>query len=217
MKWPVTLQDGAVTLRPLQRRDSRRWQDLRRANHEWLKPWEATLPQADPAVPGTFAGMVRSFRREATAGRSAAFALDVEGTLMGQVTLGGLTWGSLRSGYIGYWISQEVAGRGIMPRAVALVVDYALGTLMMHRIEINIRPENQASLRVVEKLGFRKEGFRPGYLHIDGDWRDHVTYCMLAGERPPQGLLRAVHARAGRYPTVRDTGDSVLRIRPPHP
>ncbi|MFN8125511.1 MAG: GNAT family protein [Candidatus Nanopelagicales bacterium] len=76
-----------------------------------------------------------------------------------------------------------------MPRAVAMITDHAMGTLGLHRIEINIRPENEASLRVVGKLGYRQEGYRPRYLHIDGDWRDHVSFVMLADERPAGGLL----------------------------
>lgn len=71
---------------------------------------------------------------------------------MGQVTLGSLGLGDLRSGYIGYWIAREAAGRGVMPRAVAMVTDHGLGTLGLHRIEINIRPENSASLRVAHKV-----------------------------------------------------------------
>lgn len=189
MNWPVTLTRGPVRLRPLRRSDSRRWHSVRRSNAAWLRQWEATLPLADPGVPATFGAMVRSYRREAHGGRSLAFALDVDGVLMGQVTLGGLAWGSLRSGYIGYWISQEVAGRGIMPLAVAMVTDHAFGTLALHRIEINIRPENSASLRVVDKLGFRREGHRPRYLHIDGAWRDHTSFVMLSDEWPAGGLV----------------------------
>ena len=155
---------------------------------------------------------------------------------MGQVTLGGISWGSLRSAYIGYWISQEVAGRGIMPRAVALLMDHAFGAMALHRIEINIRPENVASLRVVEKLGIRQEGYRPRYLHIDGAWRDHVSFVMLVDEWPAAGLLAQVDrqgaARHGdgddpdnrdtpeqpdRGRTVRDTSDSVPQFRRPSP
>ena len=70
--------------------------------------------------------------------------------------------------HIGYWVDREVAGRGIIPTAVALACDHCWFGLGLHRVEINIRPENVASCRVVEKLGFRVEGLRPRYLHIDG-------------------------------------------------
>lgn len=189
--WPGTLSAGDLTLRPLRRRDQRAWHRVRQDNAEWLRPWEATIPQPDPAIPTTFAAMVRHQRAEARAARSMSFAMIWQGHLVGQITLGGIAWGSLRSGYIGYWIAQEVAGQGITPTAVALLSDHAFGAVGLHRIEINIRPENRASLRVVAKLGFRREGYRPGYLHIDGAWRDHVSFAMLAEDCPPGGLLRA--------------------------
>ena len=132
--------------------------------------------------------MVRTFRREAAAGRSVAFALDGRRP-DGAGHARGLAWGSLRSGYIGYWIAREAAGRGSCRDAVAMVTDHGLGTLGLHRIEINIRPENSASLRVAQKLGYRREGYRTRYLHIDGDWRDHVSFVMLAEERPSPSLF----------------------------
>jgi ribosomal-protein-alanine N-acetyltransferase len=141
--------------------------------------------------------MVRRMRREAREGRTLPWALCVDGRLAGQVTVGGIAWGSLRSAYIGYWIDEAVAGRGIMPRAVAMAIDHCFDALHLHRVEINIRPENAASLRVVEKLGLRPEGDRPAYLHIDGDWRDHVTFVVLAGEFP-EGMRARLAQRAAK-------------------
>jgi ribosomal-protein-alanine N-acetyltransferase len=85
-------------------------------------------------------------------------------------------------------VDQRLAGRGIIPTAVALAVDYCFRSMGLHRIEIAIRPENVRSLRVVAKLGFRSEGLRPRYLHIDGDWRDHLVFALNA-EEVPEGLL----------------------------
>lgn len=90
--------------------------------------------------------------------------------------------GSLRSGVIGYWVSRSVAGRGVTPTAVAMVLDYAFQVLRLHRVEINIRPENGPSLRVVEKLGIRYEGLRKGYLHINGEWADHRSFAITQEE-----------------------------------
>ena len=160
---------------------------VRAANAAWLAPWEATHPD-DGALPPTYGQMVRSFGREARAGRMLPFAVEVDGALVGQVTVSGLTWGSLRSGQVGYWVDRRVAGRGVIPTAVALVCDHCLFTLGVHRIEVNIRPENRASLRVVEKLGFRPEGLRKRYLHIDGAWRDHATFAITV-EDVPGGLM----------------------------
>lgn len=195
--WPVTLTEGDVGLRPLRQSDGRRWREVRRRNVDWLRPWEATLPPeaaTDGDIVPTFGMMVRRLRREAREGRTLPFALTYRGDLVGQVTVGGIAWGSLRAGYIGYWIDSAVAGRGIMPTAVAMALDHCFDSLHLHRIEINIRPENAASLRVVEKLGLRREGDRAAYLHIDGDWRDHVTYVVMAGDFP-NGVLRAYQSR----------------------
>jgi ribosomal-protein-alanine N-acetyltransferase len=112
--------------------------------------------------------------------------------LVGQLTVSSITWGSLRSANIGYWVDETVAGRGITPTAVALAVDHCFRAGGMHRIEVCIRPENAASLRVVHKLGFRAEGLRRGYLHIDGDWRDHEAFALTA-EEVPDGLLARWH------------------------
>lgn len=185
--WPVVLREGAVTLRAMRRRDARRWRSVRGTNAAWLAPWEATHPDLQSRPP-TYRRMVRSFNREARAGRMLPFAVDLDGELVGQISVSGITWGSLRSGQIGYWVDRGVAGRGVIPTAVAVVVDHCFFTLGLHRIEVNIRPENRASLRVVEKLGFRSEGMRRRYLHIDGAWRDHASFA-LTREEVPGGLL----------------------------
>jgi ribosomal-protein-alanine N-acetyltransferase len=105
-----------------------------------------------------------------------------------QLTVSGITYGSLYSASIGYWIAQHAAGLGITPTAVALATDHCFTALGLHRVEINIRPENRPSLRVVEKLGFRDEGLRERYLHIQGVWCDHRTFALTT-EEVPRGLL----------------------------
>ena len=191
LDWPVELSDGDVLLRPLRYRDARVWRRLRDDNAQWLSQWEATSP--DPhAPPLHYRQLVRSLNSEARAGRALPFAIDYQNEMVGQLSVAGIAWGSLRSAHIGYWVSQHVAGRGIVPTAVALVTDHCLFRLGMHRIEVNIRPENAASLRVVAKLGFRDEGLRLRYLHIDGAWRDHRTFA-LTREDVPGGLVARYH------------------------
>ena len=197
MNRPPTVSDGGITLRLIRQRDAGEWREVRRRNRDWLQPWEASLPPEASLiteVPATFGEMVRRMRRDARAGRSLPWAIIVDGRFAGQLTVGGITDGSLRSAYIGYWIDKELAGRGIMPAAVAMACDFCLDVMRLHRIEINIRPENTASLRVVEKIGLRKEGERPKFLHIDGEWRDHVTYVVVSGEFP-EGVLDHLRAR----------------------
>jgi ribosomal-protein-alanine N-acetyltransferase len=196
--WPVTLTQDEVQLRPLRHSDASTWREVRRRNVDWLRPWEATLPPEALAVgetPPTFSMMVRRLRREARAAHTLPWVLAYQGRLVGQVTVGGISWGSLRSGYVGYWIDKQVAGRGIMPLAVAMACDYSLNVMRLHRIEINIRPENSASLRVVDKLGVRQEGHRADYLHIDGEWRDHLTFVVYAGEVPGGLVARYLATR----------------------
>lgn len=182
--WPVHLRHQEITLQPFRFRDGRAWKELRRRNAEWLRPWDATLPMHDPTVPTSFSAMVRSGNRDAKQGRSLPFVIWAEGRMVGQLSIGGIAWGSLRSAYIGYWIDREYAGRGIVPRAVAMAIDFSFLDLQLHRVEVNVRPENVASLRVVDKLQLREEGLRRRYLHIDGQWRDHRCFAMTSEERP---------------------------------
>lgn len=133
--------------------------------------------------------MVRELHRQATAGRTLPLAIIVEGRFAGQITVSNIIGGSARYAQIGYWIDRALAGRGITPVAVALVIDYCFGSLDLHRIEIAIRPENTASLRVVEKLQIAQYGHAPSYLHIDGQWRDHRLFAITK-EECPGGLLR---------------------------
>lgn len=198
--WPVTLREdtpaGAVVLRPLRRRDATDWARLRAQNAAWLERWEATAPGANRYIASTFGEYVRSLSSQARAGTSLPFGVELDGELVGQLTVSSITWGSMCSASIGYWVSEHVAGRGVIPTAVAMATDYAF-FLGLHRIEINIRPENKPSLRVVEKLGLRDEGVRERFLHIQGQWRDHRTFAITA-EEVPDGLL-------ARWQRVRDS------------
>jgi ribosomal-protein-alanine N-acetyltransferase len=178
-----------VGLRPIKMADAREWSRLRRQNASWLKPWEATLPPGSRGTPPTVRAMIRDLRRQARTGKALPFVVTLDDVPVGQVTVNGITWGSACWAQVGYWVESAHAGEGIIPTAVALAVDHCFFGLGLHRIEIAIRPENTASLRVVEKLGFRLEGAAPRYLHIDGGWRDHQLYA-LTREEVPQGVLR---------------------------
>jgi [ribosomal protein S5]-alanine N-acetyltransferase len=193
-QWPVTLRHGPVVLAPIRIRDRASWDRVRTVNMAWLRPWEATLPPESQTGPSTFAGLVRTLTKQAKAGRTLPWLVHYEVApgkrqLVGQLTVSGIVGGSASWGQIGYWIDERYAGRGIIPTAVALAVDYCFDVMKLHRIEIAIRPENTKSLRVVAKLGFRPEGLRPRYLHIDGDWRDHLVFALTA-EEVPEGLVR---------------------------
>lgn len=186
--WPVRLESGEVAVRPLARRDAAAWREARRRSAAWLAPWDATAPPGDVPRPASFPELVRNLRKQAREGRSYPFAVEVDGRFAGQVTVSNVVRGSAQFASLGYWIDQEHAGRGIIPRAVALVIDHCFTGLGLHRIEIAIRPENSNSLRVMEKLGIREIGYAPRYLHIDGAWRDHRLFAVTR-EECPEGLL----------------------------
>ena len=182
--WPIALYGDEIFLRPARFRDRNKWRDVRAENKDWLSPWEATLPQVPAGSPASefisrrpsYFDMVRSLNREARAGRSYSFLMWKGENLIGQITLGGVIYGALRAGHIGYWIDRNYANRGHTTQAVVLVSSFGFSELGLHRIEINVRPENAASCKVAEKAGFIFEGHRKAFLHIDGAWRDHSCY-----------------------------------------
>ena len=185
--WPVVLREGDLTLRPLRLRDRRSWDQVRMVNREWLSPWEATQPTCGgeefPRKLPTFVEMVMQHRREGRTLRTISLAIwvreDGKDRFVGQITLGGLVFGALRGAHVGYWIDAKFAGRGITTRAVNLLTIFGFQRLDLHRIEINLRPENIASKRVAEKCGYTFESSRPKFLHIDGQWRDHLSYVKV--------------------------------------
>ena len=198
-RWPIALQEGDVALRPIRARDERAWRQVHLRNRQWLVEWEATQPPGGEPGPSSFAGLVRMLHRQARRGTTLPWVVwvQIDGAwrLAGQLTVSSIHYGSANSATLGYWIDEALAGRGIIPTAVAMATDYCLGDLGLHRMEIAIRPENAKSLRVVQKLGFRPEGLRPKFLHIDGDWRDHAIFAMHSDEVPDGGLLAAWRAR----------------------
>ncbi len=195
--WPVTLQHGPIKVRPLRLRDAPDWRMTRLTNREWLEPWEATTPGVATDETGRgYVEAIRGLRREARLGLAYPFVLAVDDHFAGQITVGAIARGSANSAYLGYWIARGFAGRGIMPTALAMVVDHCFSTAGLHRLEANIRPENAASRRVVEKLGFRLEGTRARYIHIAGAWRDHLSYALTV-EDVPGGLMRRWLAQGG--------------------
>jgi ribosomal-protein-alanine N-acetyltransferase len=192
----VTLTSGTdpvVTLRPLRRSDLDAWRSARQRNAVWLVRWDATAPPGSPPRPVTFRTLVRRLAVAARQGTTLPFAVEVDGRFAGQLTVNNIVRGSAQFASVGYWLDQDFAGRGVMPRAVAMAVDHCFQVAGLHRIEVAIRPENSNSLRVVEKLGLHEVGYAPRYLHIDGDWRDHRLYAVTK-EEVPHGLLRRLES-----------------------
>ena len=199
--WPVTLESGDLILRPIRYRDRTEWNSVRSRNAEWIAPWEATNPLPGGGLP-SYAGMVRSLNQQARQDTALPFVITERlgglrsaPAIVGQLTVSSIIWGSARMATLGYWVDEARAGRGIAPTAVAMATDHCFRVLGLHRMEINIRPENRPSLRVVQKLGFREEGLRKRYLHIAGEWADHLSFALTAEEVPEGLLARLVSAR----------------------
>jgi ribosomal-protein-alanine N-acetyltransferase len=193
--WPVTLTEPdllelPVGLRPVRAKDASAWRDTRVRNAAWLRAWEPTNPETPlyRSSLGPYMAMARTMRKEARQGMTVPWVVTYGGNFAGQLTVGSIVWGSARSAQVGYWIDEAYAGRGVIPTALAMAVDHCFFVIGLHRVEATIRPENHASRRVVEKLGFREEGLRRRSLHINGAWRDHLSYAMTV-EDAAGGLM----------------------------
>ncbi|WP_167043213.1 GNAT family protein [Salinibacterium sp. ZJ454] len=210
-----TLRQGRISIRPIRLRDARVLETELAANRSWLRRWEATNPSG--SINFDARSSIRSLLANSRAGAGVPFVVEYDGQFAGQLNVSSIAYGSLSSATIGYWVSERFAGLGITPAAVALATDFCFFSLGLHRMEICIRPENVASLRVVEKLGFRYEGLRRRYIHIDGDWRDHFCFALTVDELP-QGVMRRwldgrVPASAATVPAAdRALAQSPLRL-----
>ncbi len=182
-----SLSAGSVTIRPIRLRDARPLERELIEGRSWMREWEATSPRG--ALSFDTRSSIRALQQSARNGQGLPFVIEVDGQLAGQLNVTSVAYGSLSSATIGYWIAERFAGRGATPTAVALATDHVFTVLGLHRMEICIRPENAKSLRVVQKLGFRYEGLRRRYIHINGDWRDHFCFALVA-EEVPGGVLR---------------------------
>ncbi|GAA1851385.1 GNAT family N-acetyltransferase [Microbacterium koreense] len=196
---------GPISIRLIKQRDARTLQNELLTNRAWLQPWEATSP--DGGISFDMRSGIRRLLQQYRDGAGVPFVMEYDGEIAGQLNVWGIARGSLSSATIGYWVSERFAGRGITPVSVALATDICFTDLRLHRMEICIRPENRASLRVVEKLGFRYEGLRRRFIHIDGDWRDHYAFALVREEVPEGVLRRWLDGRAPHEAAIVPPGD----------
>jgi ribosomal-protein-alanine N-acetyltransferase len=180
------LNHGDVSLRLVKIKDAKRLEQLILGNREWLRPWEAT----NPSGPNSFdiKSQIRGLLKQMREDQGLPFVIEFNGEVVGQLNVSNILFGSVGSAILGYWIAPDYAGKQITPTAVALAIDYLLNIYGLHRVEIDIRPENKASLRIVEKLGLRFEGTKERFIHINGDWRDHFVFAITSDE-VPEGVL----------------------------
>lgn len=181
----TTLFGSRVVLRPLALGDFAAWRRVRKQNADWLLPWEPMrLPgQPDATVDrDAFAVRCSARERERQLGTGHGLGIFIEGVFAGEINLNAIQRGPFQNAYVGYWIAHEHAGSGYVPEALVLMLRLAFEELHLHRVQIAIIPRNQASHRVVAKLGLRNEGLAERYLEINGHWEDHIRYAMTVEE-----------------------------------
>jgi [ribosomal protein S5]-alanine N-acetyltransferase len=187
---PLRVPAGVVELRRPKLTDAGAWSRIRMQDRRHLENWEPTVPGSWEERNGTLSWPAQwsTLRSLARRGMSLPFVITVDGQFAGQVTVGNVVRGSLCSAWIGYWVSSRNTSGGVATAAVALVVDHCFAVAGLHRLEATVRPENVASLRVLEKLGFRQEGVFLRYLDVAGAWRDHLCFALTT-EDIPNGLV----------------------------
>jgi [ribosomal protein S5]-alanine N-acetyltransferase len=167
------------------------WYEVRTRCKDWLLKWEPRSAHSTHLADDqrSFVSRCAIRERERQMGTGFGFGIFFENRFVGEITLSSIQRGPLQSAFVGYWIDEAVAGKGLMPEAVVVLLQYAFESLHLHRIEVNIIPRNAPSRRVVEKLGVRFEGIAERYLEIDGAWEDHARYAITSeewGDRAPE-------------------------------
>lgn len=145
---------------------------------------------APPNTPEAY----QAFLAKSNQDTQASFLLRAQwdGALVGVANISQMARGNFCSAYLGFYAFQPLAGQGLMREGLALVLSSYFQQLAMHRIEANVQPNNARSLALIERLGFRREGFSPRYLKIAGQWRDHLRYAMtLEDYQQPLALEQA--------------------------
>lgn len=197
-RMPAVRFDGPrVYIRPPRPGDERQWVDIRRVSRDFLVPWEPSWP-ADATTPAAFRRRYRRFCRDWRSRNGFAFFVFEQGSnrLLGGITLSNVRRGVAQSGSIGYWMGQPHAGKGYMSEAVGLMLVFCFDTLGLHRVEAACLLHNEASRRLLCKLGFKEEGIARRYLCINGRWQDHMTHAILRDDPRPAVVSRTTPAYA---------------------
>jgi ribosomal-protein-alanine N-acetyltransferase len=184
---PPLIEGAGVFLRAPQSGDYAEWAALRDASRAFLTPWEPTWP-ADDLTRSAFRRRLRRYAEDQRSDQAYAYFLFRSGdqVLVGGLTLANLRRGVAQAGSLGYWIGAPHARRGYMTAAVAALIPYAFSTLRLHRLEAACIPTNAASIALLERTGFAREGYAREYLCINGRWQDHLLYARLKHDPPPQ-------------------------------
>lgn len=175
-----TVSGNGVLLRAPQMTDYSEWAALREESRDFLTPWEPIWP-SDDLSRGSFRRRVKRYIEDQRADQAYAFLIfrERDATLVGGLTVANIRRGVAQAGSIGYWVGAPFKRQGYMTAAVRTLIPFAFETLRLHRLEAACIPNNNASIGLLEKTGFRREGYAREYLCINGVWADHLLYARL--------------------------------------
>jgi len=181
-----------VWLRPAVMADYAAWAELRARSRDHLTPWEPVW-QRDELTRSAFRRRVRHYHREAREDLGYAFLIfrDADDRLLGGLTLSNVRRGVTQAAVLGYWLGEPFVQQGYMTAAVGAVAGFAFDELHLHRLEAATMPTNAASIRVLERNAFRREGLARRLLKINGVWEDHVLHALVAEEFAPSEAAAA--------------------------
>ena len=179
---PTFVRGDGVFLRPAEMRDFEQWSSLRERSRDFLTPWEPIWP-TDDLTRSSFRRRIRAYAEEIEGDEAYPFLIFREDeTLVGGLTIGQVRRGVSQTATLGYWMGHPYAGRGYMSRAVRAAAHFTFGPLRLHRLEAACLGHNIASIRVLERVGFSREGYARAYLRINGRWQDHNLYALLESD-----------------------------------
>jgi ribosomal-protein-alanine N-acetyltransferase len=181
----LVVKGQAVLLRPPQMSDHEAWAALREESRGFLTPWEPVWP-ADDLTRAAFRRRLRRYDEDQRTDQAYAFLIfrNADNALLGGVTLANMRRGVAQAGSIGYWVGARYARQGVMTAAMRALVPFAFDSLRLHRLEAACIPTNAASIALLERSGFQREGYAREYLCINGVWADHLLYARLRGDTP---------------------------------
>jgi [ribosomal protein S5]-alanine N-acetyltransferase len=171
---------AGITLRAPHSGDFLEWAALRETSRHFLVPWEPTWPP-DDLTRGAFRRRLKRYAEDQRSDLAYAFLIfrSDDGVMVGGLTIANIRRGVAQAGSIGYWIGAPFTRKGYMAAALRALIPYSFSTLRLHRLEAACIPGNTASIRLLEKTGFKREGYARGYLCINGIWQDHLLYARL--------------------------------------
>jgi ribosomal-protein-alanine N-acetyltransferase len=171
---------AGVTLRLPHSGDFAEWAALRERSRAFLTPWEPTWP-ADDLTRAAFRRRLKRYAEDQRNDLAYAFLIfrSDDNAMVGGLTLANIRRGVAQAGSIGYWVGAPFAGKGYMTAAMHALAPFCFGTLRLHRLEAACIPSNTASIRLLERTGFQREGYARAYLCINGTWQDHLLYARL--------------------------------------